>query len=121
MAKWALGLVANPYHEVCLVELDESGAVAWRRVRNWTGKWDDKGQPIYKGWTRVVTTSTPHSSGGNFSASSVGVIDPTPRDADEAMAIASRCRRGNHLCMMTDAEAREQIAAAIEALGVAAR
>lgn len=107
--KWGLGLVANPYATVCLVEIDENGQPVWRQIRAWTGKWDANSNPIYRGTRKVVTTYDVHQPGGMYDAGSVQMIDNIPRDFEEACEIADKCEPGNHVSPTLTVDAAKQL------------
>lgn len=111
---FALGIVTNPYATVCLIALNDDGKIAWRTVKAWTGGWNKDGEPVYKGTKKVVDTINPHESAGMFSASSVGILDATPRSFAEAMQIAGQCPRGNHIEYLTNDKAKAAIESAIQ-------
>lgn len=89
--QYCLVLMSNPYPRICIAEIGPDGRPLQRRLKKWTGKWDGNGKPIYRGTHLTVETWDVHSSGGTYSAPSVGLVDATPRSYAEAEAIALRC------------------------------
>lgn len=121
--KYCLVLFANPYPEIGLALLAESGKPVVRTIRAWTGKWDDHGEPIHRGTRDVISCWSVHSSGGTYSApaASVRLIDGTPRTYDEAVAIAAKCPAGNHVDHRSVDYFRRAVADAIASQSTAER
>jgi len=119
MAKtYCLVLAANPYSEVMVAECDATGSP--NRVQRYRSygttvslasglRTPNKGA----GTKEVIEVYSPHSVGGFFDAvaSSVLVIDPTPRAFDDAVALASRAPRGSHVRPTLTADAARSILA----------
>ncbi|SRR6266403_381814 len=95
--KYGLAFVGNPYRTVCLVPVGDDGKPVLNRHKKWTGKWDAKGEPVYRGTVMQADTYNPHSSGGSYSTGNFSMIDSTPRDWDDAQRHAMRCPPGNHI------------------------
>jgi hypothetical protein len=89
-SKYILAVVLNPYANVALVKVDESGTPIRTPMRKWTGTWKD-GEPTYRGEWKPYQTLSPRMGGIHYTTS-VHIIDATPRDFDDAMAIASSVR-----------------------------
>ncbi len=93
--KYVLGIVRNPYPNVCLIEADEDGTPVTPKMRKYSGKFKDDGSPIYSGaWHPYKTLDT--RIGGIYRTETVWFIDRTPRTYEEAMELATSVPRIVH-------------------------
>jgi hypothetical protein len=88
MSHWILGLVTNGTMDLCAVEANADGSPKW------------SGSP------RRVRTMNPHTSGGTYwSQSLFAIVDNTLRSGDDALSLASKCRRGGVMISVEEAKA----------------
>lgn len=105
---YCLVFAGNPYTQVSVTECDAAGVpVTHQTYRAAKDAPDGSRVPDKRRGTMTVTDIfDPHSSAGAWLYHGTPpVIDAQPRSFADAIAVAERCPRGNHVDRMTQADA----------------